>query len=90
MNYLNAAKLAIMGASVIGAISNWNKVKKEEEEKRRQIDEDAKKDLAALYTAHGRIMERIEQGKYRGKPLRAVVEDMRFERIVAQWDVGEE
>lgn len=86
MELKHVVLLTGLGIGAFRAFDNYHRIKAEEQEKRRVIQKNLEKDLEALAMARGRVMERIDQGKYAQATYGAVLNDLRFETIVARYD----
>lgn len=75
--------VAITGV-VILSIRNSLKTIREEEAKRAEIDENLIKSINAIQRAESIVIERIQNGEYNDKGWPAVMNDMKFETIIAR------
>lgn len=81
------AALIIGGFALsVYSVAHTLKTIQREEKKRAKIESDSDRELAAIHTAKGVIKERINNGKYDGKGIAAVMNDLRFETIIAAQD----
>ena len=76
-----AIMLGGLATVTVATIYSSIRIHKVESKKRKEIQENTKRELAALYFAGGIVHERVTNGHYDGKPVQVMIDDMEFETI---------
>jgi len=72
-------------ATIVGVAGlNYVRIIREERAKRKMIEADTAKSIKAIHIAQGRVLERIENGTLSGKSLSTIMNDFRFEEMIAR------
>jgi hypothetical protein len=74
-------------AIVATAVKDASTIRKQARKEREEIDANLQLDLSAIHEARGRILERIDAGKYEartGKVFEQIQTDLKFYTIVAR------
>lgn len=77
----------VVAAVVVGvATKNYLQTRRQERQKREQIQSNIEKDITAIWAAAGTVQEMIQHGVYDDKSIADIQSDLEFYRIVSRED----